>query len=1726
MSLSLSFQPTVLFSSSSSSSSHNHTQQQQQQQQQGGGGRIEEGQLNKKEAQQQQQQQQPLNQNEDKIGSGPLPTKRFAVELVKPEEEDQNKRWNTIIEQFQAAISAATAAVTRSPNVLNEPFALGYVASGLDACLNWLSLGRNHFTESVETTTTTAAVGNVNILTEESLLGILTLLKHTFSLIILPSTDPNYTQSHSQLQSHSPPTKIKPTIKGANRIRATDSPDNTKDDFAPDSSRSRKRGRPQRSAAIVDGNILRGLIVQSCGILDGFAAFIDLCIVSEPILHMLASTALSAVFAGGRALGALQMSSIRVLTSVASCSAAQRDSLIADVILNISQYPGSAAALRLFKATTEESDQNAAAINVVSALVLALIQSCGTRDKGWHRQAERTVQHPYKHSIICAKKMVVSLIQQLSPAATANAATTVTAKPFLPYFVQDVLTVFNTPEWPCAELVLHLLVSGLIDLQHSPRCGAAIDLLGTIGARIRAESEPTTLLPPADAKGALCCRCRALLNAAMGVVLTCSDCGRSFHIECVPRSAVPDTPGAPWVCSDCATVRSIRADLAKIVSGSSDLRHNAHLSSDYVATTPVKTVAAAAVATQHSTGEVATSAEVESAPSLDKERRDGETPLSVIEALNLVNKQLIHNYLVSEVARTGSAFCEDARRFLVSQWSAELFQEGVSLSPCVRESLAQFYSAHWVLSPTECSSAAASQRTLPRDAVLRAVRIVGAEHGVMRSFDAVLACVLRLLGDAQATVRARAVRTLGEIVCAAQGSALLSLPVVQRAVQMRLIDTAVSVRQQAVDLVGRHITQCHVGKEALALYFGAIVERASDTGVSVRKQAVRILEGVCLSREIGDSNPLLVVNACKCLARRVVADDESVKAMVLRTFRALWFSPAVATEGGTLETTAAAAAAMRKRAEQIVAVVSVSYSADRGEWLQLLFASVLRVPPPSTSKSVSAAMVTATSVRDATAGTLVCEQLCEAFMDLLVSTESRLAQRNGCSNNGGGSQNLQRVMAWTLCSLRLMCGVAPNLLCKHVLNIVPYIVPPQQQQQTSTQEEGEIACAAMAIVEATFPLMQGVQDSVLDKTERDLVALLTKTPAPPFNVVRAAVRCLGVIVTRVRPNAPLMTRLFTHFYTLASTAFNNNNNNNNSNGNNIGSATPDAVLSLYALGYLCQSYDFDAAAGGVPSCGIAAGCVSTAIRTLYTSSAPGSSGNIPLEARRLQGYGAALGRWPTLTNDPATTNLFSWALRSNDTVTSTIGTQNQQQYQSTTPAAIQETALVVITELLRSRVELIGDEERAKPLALAGTSLACTHSKAILGLVVNSADVRVRNAAVGVADLIARHGVVDPGLTVPSLIAMLAVPANAPKAYSTLSYILEKYPGSLGPRLAEGIALSYSVQTRTGGCGGVARAVLWPRGNGGGNGDENDGGCSPHILVGRLFSLVKSRSARIAFVNTLLRPLEDVVEDPTAIVKVDPLFLAYVAEIAAFLPLETQDELHLICAKADHAILLRGAEATDILKKSIISSSSVLSPSSLTSLSSSSSSILPSSPSLPSSSSLSSSILSPLPSSASLPSIENKNENDEMMKSVTLTFAVSIFVTLKEFMRKVYGNVAKSFAVNNTVSNASSSSTSSLTTADSTPTGNSKLSVSIETVTFGKDISGKDSLFSEQINLLNSPAELRNFFKSQLSGDDADKDLATKEFGKYNRSGKRRGGGRGRKKGKDVTGPQQIKVEE
>ena len=56
-------------------------------------------------------------------------------------------------------------------------------------------------------------------------------------------------------------------------------------------------------------------------------------------------------------------------------------------------------------------------------------------------------------------------------------------------------------------------------------------------------------------------------------------------------------------------------------------------------------------------------------------------------------------------------------------------------------------------------------------------------------------------------------------------------------------DEAISVREAAVELLGRHMEQ---SPEVAGTYFHVVVQATLDVGVSVRKRAVRILWDCCI----------------------------------------------------------------------------------------------------------------------------------------------------------------------------------------------------------------------------------------------------------------------------------------------------------------------------------------------------------------------------------------------------------------------------------------------------------------------------------------------------------------------------------------------------------------------------------------------------------------------------------------------------------------------------------------------------------------------------------------------------------------------------------------------------------------------------------------------------------------------------------------------------------------
>lgn len=72
---------------------------------------------------------------------------------------------------------------------------------------------------------------------------------------------------------------------------------------------------------------------------------------------------------------------------------------------------------------------------------------------------------------------------------------------------------------------------------------------------------------------------------------------------------------------------------------------------------------------------------------------------------------------------------------------------------------------------------------------------------------------------------------------------ILSQDVIAKAINNRMQDMATSVREAAVDLIGRFIlTRPEVANQ----YYKMLTERILDTGVSVRKRVIKILRDLCL----------------------------------------------------------------------------------------------------------------------------------------------------------------------------------------------------------------------------------------------------------------------------------------------------------------------------------------------------------------------------------------------------------------------------------------------------------------------------------------------------------------------------------------------------------------------------------------------------------------------------------------------------------------------------------------------------------------------------------------------------------------------------------------------------------------------------------------------------------------------------------------------------------------
>ena len=160
-------------------------------------------------------------------------------------------------------------------------------------------------------------------------------------------------------------------------------------------------------------------------------------------------------------------------------------------------------------------------------------------------------------------------------------------------------------------------------------------------------------------------------------------------------------------------------------------------------------------------------------------------------------------------------------------------------------------------------------------------RYLASKRSFSQSFDVYLKQILRVLTESAIIVRTKAMKCLTMVVEA--DPAVLGRPDMQMGVHHSFLDHSTSVREAAVDLVGKFVLS---RPELLTNYYDMIAARILDTGVSVRKRVIKIMKDVCL--ECPDFPKIPEI--CVKMIRRV-NDEEGIKKLVQEVFQNMWFTP-------------------------------------------------------------------------------------------------------------------------------------------------------------------------------------------------------------------------------------------------------------------------------------------------------------------------------------------------------------------------------------------------------------------------------------------------------------------------------------------------------------------------------------------------------------------------------------------------------------------------------------------------------------------------------------------------------------------------------------------------------------------------------------------------------------------------------------------------------------------
>jgi cohesin loading factor subunit SCC2 len=488
------------------------------------------------------------------------------------------------------------------------------------------------------------------------------------------------------------------------------------------------------------------------------------------------------------------------------------------------------------------------------------------------------------------------------------------------------------------------------------------------------------------------------------VMVSCNSCNRWFHGDCIGVTK-HDLFDRGWLCHCCLCrqqLASLRPDIK---------------------------VQATGVKESHGT-------------KLTQNAENSADRLAIIH-------QTLLNYLQEMAVNDSTAIY--ARRFYLCQWLRDEEQSMQTI---------QFFR-------NRCTSKVPLQdfdfAPLSRDAVFRISRALGQQRPLARGFDKILERLLVSLTENSPTPRAKALRAVSAVVEADPG--VLGDERVQRAVEGRFLDSAISVREAAMELVGHHIV---TRPDFAVKYFEKIAERIMDTGVSVRKRVIKIIRDVCMS----NSGFTKATDGCVRIISRINDEESSIQDLVGKTFFELWFEEPVGHHTQFLGDGSAVPLDITEKVQQLVDVLR--RLPGHQPMVTIIKRSLALDFCPQNTKNTATSMMTQAAVRHR------CELMCKCLLESVLKVEET------------AGDDTEICALPYIVALHAFCTVDPTLCAppsdpaRFAVTLQPYL-----KTQVGSRDAAQLLQSIVFVIDTVLPLLRRPPQSFVEELERDLRQLIS-----------------------------------------------------------------------------------------------------------------------------------------------------------------------------------------------------------------------------------------------------------------------------------------------------------------------------------------------------------------------------------------------------------------------------------------------------------------------------------------------------------------------------------------------------------------------------------------------------------------------------------------------------------